>query len=283
MNHIFIANSRATHYPTLGEALVNHHMPDIMDNTDLSTAILKKKPSPNKLVVDETKQDDNSVVVISNKLLDELGLFRGDTVVLKGKKRKETVGIVISSTDVEEGKILISKVMRNNLRVRLGDIVIINACEVPYGKRVHILPIDDSVEGVSGNLFDVYLKPYFLNAYKPIHKGDTLLARGGMRAVEFKVVECEPGPYCIVSPDTEIFTEGEPIKREDEENNLAEVGYDDIGGCRKQMAQIRELVELPLRHPQLFKSIGIKPPRGTTLYNLLKVFFCMDHLELEKH
>ena len=59
-----------------------------------------------------------------------------------------------------------------------------------------------------------------------------------------------------------IHTEGEPIKREDEESNLSEVGYDDIGGVRKQMAQIRELVELPLRHPQLFKSIGIKPPRG---------------------
>jgi transitional endoplasmic reticulum ATPase len=44
------------------------------------------------------------------------------------------------------------------------------------------------------------------------------------------------------------------------------VGYDDIGGCRKQMAQIRELVELPLRHPQLFKSIGIKPPRGILMF-----------------
>ncbi len=60
--------------------------------------------------------------------------------------------------------------------------------------------------------------------------------------------------------------EGDPVKREDEESNLNEVGYDDIGGVRKQMAQIRELVELPLRHPQLFKSIGIKPPRGILMY-----------------
>lgn len=62
------------------------------------------------------------------------------------------------------------------------------------------------------------------------------------------------------------LSEGDPIKREDEEGNLADVGYDDIGGCRKQMAQIRELVELPLRHPQLFKSIGIKPPRGILMF-----------------
>jgi transitional endoplasmic reticulum ATPase len=63
-----------------------------------------------------------------------------------------------------------------------------------------------------------------------------------------------------------FYTEGDPVKREDEESNLNDVGYDDIGGCRKQMAQIRELVELPLRHPQLFKSIGIKPPRGILMF-----------------
>jgi hypothetical protein len=53
--------------------------------------------------------------------------------------------------------------------------------------------------------------------------------------------------------------EGDPVKREDEES---EVGYDDIGGVRKQMVQIREMVELPLRQPQLVKAIGIKPPSG---------------------
>ena len=88
---------------------------------------------------------------------------------------------------------------------------------------------------------------------------------GGMRSVEFKVIETDPSEYCIVAPDTEIFCDGEPIKREDEER-LDEVGYDDVGGVRKQMAQIRELVELPLRHPQLFKSIGVKPPKGILLY-----------------
>ena len=64
--------------------------------------------------------------------------------------------------------------------------------------------------------------------------------------------------FIQVAQDTVIHCEGDPIKREEEENQLNEVGYDDIGGVRRQLAQIRELVELPLRHPQLFKSIGIK-------------------------
>jgi len=80
-----------------------------------------------------------------------------------------------------------------------------------------------------------------------------------------QVVGVDPGEYCIVAPDTVIHCEGEPIKRE-EEDRLDDVGYDDIGGCRKQMAQIREMIELPLRHPQLFKTLGVKPPRGVLLY-----------------
>ena len=68
-------------------------------------------------------------------------------------------------------------------------------------------------------------------------QGDIFMVRGGMRAVEFKVVETDPADYCIVAPDTEIFCEGEPICREDEEK-MDDVGYDDIGGVRKQMAQV---------------------------------------------
>ena len=98
-----------------------------------------------------------------------------------------------------------------------------------------------------------------------MRKNDLFLCRGGMRAVEFKVVETDPEEYCIVAPDTVIHCEGEPVKREDEESK-DDVGYDDIGGVRKQLQNIRELIELPLRHPQLFKSIGVKPPRGILMF-----------------
>ncbi|XP_031465034.1 transitional endoplasmic reticulum ATPase, partial [Phasianus colchicus] len=234
---------------------------------DLSTAILKQKNRPNRLIVDEAINEDNSVVSLSQAKMDELQLFRGDTVLLKGKKRREAVCIVLSDDTCSDEKIRMNRVVRNNLRVRLGDVISIQPCpDVKYGKRIHVLPIDDTVEGITGNLFEVYLKPYFLEAYRPIRKGDIFLVRGGMRAVEFKVVETDPSPYCIVAPDTVIHCEGEPIKREDEEESLNEVGYDDIGGCRKQLAQIKEMVELPLRHPALFKAIGVKPPRGILLY-----------------
>jgi len=234
---------------------------------DLSTAILQEKSKPNRLVVDDSVSDDNSVVSLSQEKMDELQLFRGDTIMIKGKKRKDTVAIVMSDDTLSNEKIRVPRVMRSNIRVRLGDVVALVPCpDIKYGKRVHVLPIDDSIEGVSGDLFNVFLKPYFTEAYRPVMKGDIFQCKGAMRTVEFKVVDTEPAPYCIVSPDTVIHHEGEPIRREDVDDQLNEVGYDDIGGARKQMAQIREMVELPLRHPGLFKAIGVKPPRGILLF-----------------
>lgn len=236
------------------------------EKKDYSTSILDRKKAPNRLYVDEATNDDNSVVALHPATMERLQLFRGDTVLIKGKKRRDTVCIVLHDDTVEESKIRMNKVVRQNLRVRLGDLISVHQCtDVKYGKRIHVLPIDDTIEGLSGNLFDLYLKPYFLEAYRPVRKGDLFLVRGGMRAVEFKVVETDPAEYCIVAPDTVIHCEGEPIIRE-EEDRLDDVGYDDIGGVRKQLAQIRELVELPLRHPQLFKNIGVKPPKGVLLY-----------------
>lgn len=193
-----------------------------------------------------------------------------------------------------------NKVARNNLRVKLGDLVNVHQClDIKYGKRIHVLPFDDSIEGLSGNLFEVYLKPYFLegiflkwsllnNSFtlwqptvpsarvilssyeevceqwnlkllKPILPSTVSLLRT-LSSTQVCIL-CSLGSICLTH-----CSEGDPVKREDEEANLNDVGYDDIGGCRKQMAQIRELVELPLRHPQLFKSIGIKPPRGILMY-----------------
>lgn len=236
------------------------------EQKDFSTAIMERKKAPNRLVVEESVTDDNSVVSLHPSVMEKLQLFRGDTVLLKGKKRRDTVCIVLHDDTCPDTKIRMNKVVRSNLRVRLGDIVSVHACpDVKYGKKIHVLPLDDTIEGLSGNLFDIYLKPYFLEAYRPVRKGDTFLVRGGMRAVEFKVVATDPEEFCIVAPDTVIHCEGDPIKREDEDR-LDDVGYDDIGGVRKQLAQIRECVELPLRHPQLFKNIGVKPPKGILMY-----------------
>jgi transitional endoplasmic reticulum ATPase len=134
---------------------------------------------------------------------------------------------------MEDAKIRLNKVMRKNLRIRLGDVVTIKpAGEVPHLTKIHVLPFDDTIEGIQGDLTTTYLIPYFKDAYRPVKKDDCFLVRGNFKPVEFKVVACEPKDFGIVAPNTVLFTEGEPIKREDEEK-LDGVGYDDVGGCRK--------------------------------------------------
>jgi transitional endoplasmic reticulum ATPase len=81
---------------------------DVKEN-NLATAILNRKAAPNKLMVDEATNDDNSVCCMSTATMDKLGLFRGDTVLLKGKKRRDTVLIVLADDAVEETKIRVNR------------------------------------------------------------------------------------------------------------------------------------------------------------------------------
>ena len=233
---------------------------------DVSTAILDQKKAPNKLIVEEALNDENSSIQLSQTKMSELKIFKGDAIFIKGKKRKETLVVALVDNKLEEGKIRMNKTVRKNLRVRLGDVVQIRAAgDVPNLTKLHVLPLADTIEGIAGDLTKTYLIPYFKDAYRPVKKGDLFLVRGNFKPVEFKIVATEPKEFGIVAPNTMLYTEGEPINREDEEK-LDDVGYDDIGGCRKQMASIREMIELPLRHPQLFKTLGVKPPRGVLLY-----------------
>lgn len=198
--------------------------------------------------------------------MSELKIFKGDAVFIKGKKKKETIVVALTDNKLDDCKIRMSKTIRRNLRVKIGDFVPIKpAGDVPNLTKIHILPFSDTIEGITGDIAKTHLIPYFKDSFRPVKKGDCFLVRGNMKAIEFKIFDTEPKDFGIVGPNTMLHTEGTPVNREDEEK-LDGIGYDDIGGCRKQMAQIREMIELPLKHPQLFKTIGVKPPRGVLLY-----------------
>lgn len=227
---------------------------------------LEPKRQPNRLVVEDAKNDDNSIVCMNEAKIKELKIFNGEPVVLVGKRRHKTLCIVFKDNTVPVDRVAINKCVRNNLRVKPGDLITLRPePNLPNLKKIHILPYKDSIEGITGNIPQTYLQPYFRDANRPLHKDDVFIVRGNFRPVEFKVIAVEPGDFGVVAPGTVLFTDGEPINREDEDKNN-DVGYEDVGGCRKQMAMIREMIELPLRHPALFKTLGVKPPRGVLLF-----------------
>ncbi|CAL9044594.1 unnamed protein product [Musa banksii] len=190
------------------------------------TAILEKKKSPIRLIVDEAINGDNSVVSMN---LERMQKYR----ICVGKKRRDTICIALADDTCDEPKIKMNKVVRPNLRVSLGNIVSVHRCQY------------------------VSCEFFFLLLFDKLHITATLLLNLKLRKPILQSI--------VLLLLTQIFCEGEPVKRE-YEDKLDEVGYDDVGGVRKLMAQIRELVELPLRHPQLFKSIGVKPPKGILFY-----------------
>ncbi|KAL2127922.1 hypothetical protein VTI74DRAFT_9985 [Chaetomium olivicolor] len=98
------------------------------DEDDTATAILKKKKKPNQLMVTDAVNDDNSIIALSNNTMEQLQLFRGDTVLVRGKKRKDTVLIVLADDDLDDGSARINRVVRHNLRVKHGDIITIHPC-----------------------------------------------------------------------------------------------------------------------------------------------------------
>lgn len=238
-------------------------LPEVGKKQNLDERLTK---FPNRLIVDDDPGGDNSSVKMNTAKIQELGLFSGDTIEIRGRLHLTTIALATPDDNVEPIKIKMNKVIRKNLDIRLGDIVIVKPLEnVEWGKRVQILPYKDTVEGLSGDIFEIFLKPYFSGTFRPLHEGDSFVCTNSMRSVEFKIVKTDPSPYCFMASSTEIYTEGEPIDRDDEDNK-DNIGYDSIGGLDKQLGQIREMVELPLRHPQLFANLGIKPPRGILMY-----------------
>ena len=105
----------------------------------MATAILKKKERPNRLIVDEAANDDNSVVALSQAKMDELELFRGDSVLLKGKKRKETVCIVLSDDTVSTDRIRMNRLVFKNMSLYLRKCLMLRIIQTYYFSTLGVL------------------------------------------------------------------------------------------------------------------------------------------------
>ena len=195
-------------------------------------------------------------------------MFKAEYVILKGRKKKKLTLILLEdeSGQLSDNKIRLNEVARKNLGVKIGDMISINKCPMlPVGMRVKILPLEDKIKEITENLTLQYIIPYFKDKYRPVTKGEIFVCKKDNNIVEFKVVDCEPGLSCIVGPQTIIFDEGEPIKREDEERNEG-FGYNDFGGYKNQLLSLMNIIELSLNHTEFYTNLGIKHIKGILLY-----------------
>lgn len=120
---------------------------------NMASAAPEPRRAKNRLIVDNNPNDDNSVLSMHENTMTLLDIFSGDSVLVKGKRKKETVLVCTSDASCEEGKVRVNGGIRKNLGVKLGDVVGIHKVDnIPYGTKVSVLPFADSIEGITGNL-----------------------------------------------------------------------------------------------------------------------------------
>jgi len=250
----------------------------------------KDKPRELKLKVQEALQEEayKGIVRIDAQTMRQIGVRPGDIIEIEGGRT--TVGIVDRAypTDIGQSIIRMDGIIRRNARTGIGELVAVRAANVKEAKSVTIAPAQHGVMiQADAKLF----KSGLLG--RPIIKGD-IVALGGTRSrrrtmtgspfedifdvfeqgfmgnfgfgsLKFIVADATPKEPVIITENTEIKISSKAIEVS-EETSVPEVTYEDIGGLEDEVKKLREMVELPLRHPEIFERLGVEPPKGVLLH-----------------
>jgi len=214
------------------------------------------------LKVAEALQSDigRGIVRIDSKTMKTLGVSSGDILQIEGKKK--TAAISWPAYPDDEGKRIIRMdgLIRQNAGTGVGELVDVSKAEgVKAAKKVVLAPLEQPMR-FSPQFYEVVKKQLL---ERPVVKGDNILLPLFGQPLFFKVADVSPKKICQITQTTKVELREEPVK---EEEGIPNVTYEDIGGLKPQVEKVREMIELPIRHPELFKKMGIDPPKGVLLY-----------------
>jgi len=207
-----------------------------------------------------TRDVGRGIVRIDRQSMRKLGVEPGDAVEIEGKK--STVAIVwpLPLEDEGVGIIRMDGIIRKNAGVTLGDVVKVRKAKLSPARRITLAPSFKLGIQVTPDLIE-YVKSRLIG--RPLKRGDVVEIPFFNTALQFTVVNTvPPGPVQVVGT-TEINLRTEPVSGE---ISIPRITYEDIGDLEEAKEKIREMVELPLKHPELFRHLGIEPPKGVLLY-----------------
>ncbi len=212
------------------------------------------------LKVAEALQNDigRGIVRVDLATKKELNLATGDFVKLIGKK--SAIAIVWQSHPEDEGMSIVRMdgIIRQNTGIGLGDRIKLEKADIKEAKKLVLAP-KEAIRYTPG--FDQYVKRKLIG--NGMLKGNIIPLGVFGTAIPLVVSQVIPSTSVVITENTEVIVKSEPIK---ELENVPSVTYDDVGGLQNTIQKIREMVELPLRHPELFERLGIEPPKGVLLY-----------------
>jgi transitional endoplasmic reticulum ATPase len=203
---------------------------------------------------------------IDQQTRQDLDLSIGDVIELEGTK--VTATSVWRAHPSDEGKRLvrIDNLTRKNAGTGLGDRVKIRRAEVKEARDVALAPLMPEGQRIEfGMGIDVIIKKNMLR--RPITKGDEIIIPGIAffgNALPFVIVDTNPHGIVMITERTVLHVKEEAAKIIEEEG--PRVSYEDIGGLHLEIQKVREMIELPLKHPELFDRLGIDPPKGVLLH-----------------
>jgi len=208
----------------------------------------------------EARQRDvgRGIARIDRASMKALGIIEGDFIEIVGKKR--TVAIAWPAYPEDEGlkAIRIDGYVRRNAGVSIGDSVEIRKAIVRPASKVVLAPSEPIRFGPD---FREYIRRHLEG--KPLTRGDIIVIPVFNMALNLSVISTQPYPHVYVSSTTEIVLKEKPVSGE---VYIPRVSYEDIGDLEEAKQKIREMIELPLKHPELFKRLGIEPPKGILLH-----------------
>jgi len=195
-----------------------------------------------------------------------LNLEPGDIIEVKGKNITAAKVFRVNQDDEGFGIIRIDGLVRKNAGVSIGDKVVIKKAEMQPASSVTISPLISETHRIRfGPGIENFVKRGLLK--RPLTKGDTIIVPGIALmggSLPFVVANTKPKGIIEITEDTEMIVKEEAVK--EGEIEISAVTYEDIGGLKEELQRVRETIELPLKHPELFDRLGIDPPKGVLLY-----------------
>ncbi len=219
------------------------------------------------------------IVRIDLKRLAEIGVKEGQPVEIEGRRKTAAIVIRCYPTDIGLDLIRMDGYTRRNAKVSIGETVIVRKADIKEAKKVVLAPAEKSVkihipgEHMKRILMDrVMVKGDIISptprkrTYGPTMLGmiEDMFALG-FGDIKLVVVNTEPKGIVKITPNTavEVLSHAVDVK---EEEKIPMITYEDIGGLKEEIKKVREMIELPLKHPELFEKLGIEPPKGVLLY-----------------
>ena len=235
-------------------------------------------------VAEAFSQNDvgRTIARIDPACMQKLDLLDGDIIEIEGKK-VTAAKVASSQSDIGLGIIRIDGYLRKNAGTSIGEEVTVKRAEVKEAQRVVLAPVDQQIM-IRGDV-----KPAFMG--RVMSKGDLIVTgirqqqpmRGGlfddffrdmmtdmspMGEIKLAVVSTKPAGIVQITDMTDMQIQAEPVDVSKIEGikNVVDVTYEDIGGLKEEVKKVREMIEIPLKRPELFERLGIAPPKGVLMH-----------------